>query len=362
MFEDLDTPVLLIDDQIVQRNLQQMGARIESRGLSLRPHTKTHKSPEMARRQMALGASGIMVAKLGEAEVMANEGFTMQSIGYPLIGSIKEDRLVALLARGVQARVSVDSEEGLHLLHRAFQRTGIATEALIEVDTGLGRCGLLHPEDVIALADRVRHTEGIHYAGITCFGGHVASTPVKDEIVARIRAENERLSVLVRRLREAHLVPEVISEGGTIAAAFMEELTVANELRPGTYIYNDAATVAAHSATWDDCALTVLVTVVSKPAPNRIIIDGGSKTFSSDGPVAGGFGVVHGYPQYRVRRLSEEHGVLEESEPLPFEVGDRIRVIPNHACTTVNLHDVAYLYQQGQVIQTLPIQGRGKVQ
>lgn len=362
MFDKLDTPVLLIDDQIVQRNLQQMSARIESRGLSLRPHTKTHKSPEMARRQMGLGASGIMVAKLGEADVMAAEGLTMQSIGYPLIGSIKEDRLVALLERGVQARVSVDSEEGLNVLHRAFQRTGIAIEALIEVDTGLGRCGLQRHEDVIALARRVRHTEGIHYAGITCFGGHVASTHVKDEIVARIRAENESLATLVRALRNAHLAPEVISEGGTIAAAFMDELTLANELRPGTYIYNDAATVAAYSAEWDECALTVLVTVVSKPAPNRVIIDGGSKTFSSDGPVAGGFGVVQGNTQYRVRRLSEEHGVLEAPESLPFNVGDRIRVIPNHACTTVNLHDVAYLFQQHTIVKTLPILGRGKVQ
>lgn len=362
MFDEIDTPTLLIDNDVVERNLRHMSSQIRARGLFLRPHTKTHKSPHMSRRQMNLGAAGIMVAKLGEAEVMADADLMQQSIGYPLIGNLKEDRLVGLLARGVRVRVSVDSDEGLAVLRGAFQRTGVPIDALIEVDTGLGRCGLSNPLDVVSLAERIQRTEGVNYEGITCFGGHLASTVVKDQIVSRVREENAYLSSVVRSLRESHLDPNIISEGGTVAAAFMDDLTVANELRPGTYIYNDTATVAAHSAKWEDCALTVLVTVVSKPTPNRVVIDAGSKTFSSDGVAGGGFGVVHGDSQYRITRLSEEHGVIEASHPVPLSVGDRIRVIPNHACTTINLHDVAYLVANRQVTAPLPILGRGKVQ
>ncbi len=362
MWSELDTPSILVDQTIVERNLQGMAAAASARGLTLRPHTKTHKSPLWARQQVQLGAEGIMVAKLGEAETMLDAGIRRQSIGFPIIGQLKEDKLVSLVHRGLMPRVSVDSISGVDALARVYQRTGIPIEAIIEVDTGMHRCGVLGAAAVVDLADYVRRMYGVHHGGITCFGGHIARTHVQDEIVGRIREENQYLSNLVKVLQEHRLHPTVISEGGTVPAAFLEELTIATEIRPGTYVYNDAATVESFAATWDDCALSVLTTVVSKPAPNRVVLDAGSKTLSSDGPVAGGYGAVWGQPDWRLARLSEEHGVLESPEILPWAIGDRIRIVPNHACTTINLHDMTYLIRHDQVAGTLPTLARGKVQ
>lgn len=362
MFESLDTPTLLINEDTVENNLRRMATRAQEHGVGLRPHSKTHKSPQWAWRQLQWGANGIMVAKLGEAEVMLDAGLREQTIGYPLIGQLKEDRLVSLLHKGLKPRFSVDSMDGLRLLQKVASRTATMVPALIEVDTGMNRCGLGSTDQIIDLAQAIRQTAGVQFAGITCFGGHVAKIPDKDAIVTRIREENALLTQIVSELRARGMDPQIISEGGTVAAAFLEELRIATEIRPGTYIYNDAATVASHAARWEDCALTVLTTVVSKTASNRIVVDAGSKTLSFDGPVKGGFGVIKGQPQWCLSRLSEEHGVLESQEPLPFQIGDRVEIVPNHACTTVNLHDRAFLVRSSTVAGVLDITARGLVQ
>ncbi|PSR34720.1 MAG: alanine racemase [Sulfobacillus benefaciens] len=362
MFDTLDTPVLLINEDTVEDNLKRMASRALAHGVALRPHSKTHKSPQLAWRQLQWGANGIMVAKLGEAEVMLDAGLREQTIGYPLIGQLKEDRLVSLMHKGLKPRFSVDSVEGITLLQRAAMRTATVVPALIEVDTGMNRCGLGTIPQIIELAQVLRQTPGVKFAGITCFGGHVAKTRDKDAIVTRIREENGLLIQIVSELRAAGLDPEIISEGGTVAAAFLEELQIATEIRPGTYIYNDAATVASYAARWEDCALTVLTTVVSKPASNRIVVDAGSKTLSFDGPVGNGYGVVKGCPQWCLSRLSEEHGVLESQDPLPFHIGDRLEIVPNHVCTTVNLHDRAFLVRASVITGMLEVAARGLVQ
>lgn len=237
MWEQLDTPAMLVDAVVVERNLRRMADAAQAHNLVLRPHTKTHKNPRLARRQVDLGADGIMVAKLDEAETMLAAGLRQQSIGYPLIGMTKEDKLTSLIHQGLMARVSVDSIEGVDSLARVFRRTGVAIEAIVEVDTGMHRCGLAEPSMVVELAKYIQQAEGVNYIGITCFGGHLAATPVRDEIIQRIRDENQWLKRLVTVLREHHVAPTIVSEGGTIPAAFLDELTVATEIRPGTYIY-----------------------------------------------------------------------------------------------------------------------------
>lgn len=295
---------------------------------------------------------------------MRRAGFLDQSIGYPLIGPLKEARLRDLLLAGVRVRISVDSLDGLASLKRVFQTTGVRIGALIEVDTGMHRCGVEDPSAVLSLAQAVEEADGIDYLGITCFGGHLASTYDKDAIVGRIREEDRLLSELARRLDDAGLHASIISEGGTIPAAFLDELRTATEIRPGTYIFNDVATVASHAAIWDECALAVLTTVVSRPSRERAIIDAGSKTLGLDGPINGSYGWVVDHPEIRLTRMSEEHGIVQpvDGRSLDLAIGDRLLIIPNHVCPTVNLHDFAALARQGQLVGEVPIEARGLVQ
>lgn len=359
---DRGTPYLLVDESIALKNIERMAQRTRNLGKVLRPHSKTHKSPMWAEVQIQEGAHGVMVAKLAEAEIMATHHIDQLSLGYPIIGSQKISRLRTLAQHGVQLRVSVDSLEGLHALCLAGRELDAPIEALVEVDTGMHRVGLLHDSDIVEMAQAIQHTPGVLYAGITCFGGHVASSLERDQIILRIREENQRLGAIRDVLIQHGLAPRIISEGGTIAAAFMDQLTMATEVRPGTYIYNDAATIAAHGATMEDVALTVKTMVVSKPTTNRVILDAGSKTLSSDGPLLGSYGMIKGHPDLIISRLSEEHGIVESRSQgaVSLKIGDVVEVIPNHVCTTVNLHDHV-VGRRGDEVRMIPTLARGCV-
>lgn len=363
VLDKVDTPALIIDEDIVDANIARMASHAKARNVGLRPHTKTHKTSHFATLQVNHGADGIMVAKLGEAEIMRQADLLDQSIGYPLIGEMKRRRLRDLVLSGVRARVSVDSREGLALLDAVYRETGVPIDALVEIDTGMHRCGLWDAAQIVELADLIEKTPGVKYRGITCFGGHIAQTFEKDAIIGRIRAEDHLLAELVQRLQEAGLAPEIISEGGTIPAAFLEELHVATEIRPGTYIFNDVSTVASHAAQWEDCAATVLATVVSLPSPDRAIIDAGSKALGLDGPVDGSYGRVTSDPDLKIVRLSEEHGFVRRADggPVNLAIGDRLQIVPVHICPTVNLYDFGSLVRGGVLLGELPIEARGSV-
>ncbi len=363
MFASLDTPCLVVDEARMTQNLSIMQERARALGKALRPHSKTHKMPVLARRQMDLGATGVMVAKLDEAAVMLAGGVTQQSVGYPLIGPIKELRLAGLMAKGLRPRVSVDSMPALVLLERAAAAAGRELDALIEVNTGLNRAGLRDADEIAQLAQRIRESERVHYRGLTCFGGHIGYQPTEAEALALVRDENALLDRIAAHLTQNRLAPEVISEGGTILAHYAEQLRVATEIRPGTYIFNDVATVASRAAEWKDCAATIVTTVVGRPDPKWAVIDAGAKTLSLDPAPTGGFGQVEGRPDLLVARLTEEHGIVVDRNGggVRLQIGDRLRIVPNHVCATVNLHDRAVFVDGEAILYTLPIEGRGGV-
>ncbi len=363
MFAALDTPQILIEQRTMEHNLIAMQQKADQLGKQLRPHAKTHKSPELAREQLRFGANGVMVAKLDEAEVMLSAGIVEQSLGYPLIGPIKARRLADLLQRGLCPRVSVDSLPGLEWLTAVGGMVDRSIEVLIEIDTGLHRVGLIDPGQVVAMAEMISRERYLRFKGLTCFGGHIGKQATVDLTMAAIQEEDRQLAALVRALQRAHLSPEVVSEGGSIVAAFAEHLITATEMRPGTYIYNDVATVEAGAAQYDACAATVLTTVVSAPDPRWAVIDAGSKALSSDGTRLGGFGHVLDHPEWWVVRLNEEHGILASRDggPISAAIGQRLRIIPNHICTAVNLHARAVLVDGGHVLKTIAIAAQGGI-
>ena len=363
LFDTIDTPSVLIELAVMERNLQRMQTRAQVLKKSLRPHSKTHKIPELARRQVELGAEGVMVAKLDEAEAMLRGGITSQSVGYPLIGTIKARRLMDLISRGLTPRVSVDSVPAVDLLDRVGVDAGCVVDAMIEVDTGLHRCGLRNIDDIVALAQYLAQRSFVRFSGITCFGGHIGYRPSVAETVSLIDEEDALLDSVAAVLSRHGLDPGIISEGGTVIAHFAERLKRATELRPGIYIFNDVSTVCSHAATWEDCAAHVLTTVVTRPDPTWAVIDAGSKTLSLDPSPSGGYGYVSGREDLRVTRLTEEHGIIEQVDGRPFHLhlGERLLIVPNHICTTINLHDRVALVESGRVLRWMAVEGRGGI-
>jgi D-serine deaminase-like pyridoxal phosphate-dependent protein len=345
---DLETPVLTADLDAIERNISRMQAYCDEHGVELRPHIKTHKLPELARRQLEAGAVGITCQKLGEAEVMADAGVEDILLSFPLVGSAKAERLAALAVR-VKMTVVGDSAAVAEGLSPVLARQGVEVDFLVECDTGLGRTGVQSPEEAAALAELVDGLEGLRFAGLMTYPSLPETAPWL--LAAREAIEARGLSV------------ERVSGGGTPTAERTHELGVVDELRVGTYIYGDRACIANGSVPLDDCALRVVATVVSRPTRERAIIDAGSKTLTSDLAVgATGHGLLVEYPDAEVYALNEEHGYVDVSrcEPAP-EIGDRVTIVPNHACTTANMHDEIVLHRGGEVVETLPTAARGKV-
>ena len=345
---DLETPVLIADLDAIERNVARMQAYCDEHGVALRPHIKTHKLPELARLQLEAGAVGITCQKLGEAEVMADAGFEDILLSFPLVGEAKAERLAALAGR-VKMTVVGDSAVVAEGLSPVLARHGVTLDFLVECDTGLGRTGVQSPEEAAALAVLVDGLEGLRFAGLMTY----PSLPETARWLQAARAAVEARGLSVER----------VSGGGTPTAGRTHELGVVDELRVGTYIYGDRACIANGSASLEECALRVVATVVSRPTRDRAIIDAGSKTLTSDLAVgATGYGLLVEYPDAEVYALNEEHGYVDVSRcDRPPEIGDRVTVVPNHACTAANLHDEIVLHRGGEVVETLTTAARGLV-
>jgi D-serine deaminase-like pyridoxal phosphate-dependent protein len=345
---DLDTPVLTGDLDAIERNVFRMQAYCDDHGIALRPHIKTHKLPELARLQLKAGAVGITCQKLGEAEVMADAGFDDILLSFPLVGAAKAERLAALAER-VKMTVVGDSAEVALGLAPVLARHVLEVDFLVECDTGLGRTGVQSPQEAAELAELVDGLPGLRFAGLMTY-------PSLPETAAWLLAARD--AVLARGLSV-----DRVSGGGTPTAEHTHELGVVDELRVGTYIYGDRACIANDSVSLEDCALRVIATVVSRPTRERAIIDAGSKTLTSDQAIgATGHGLLLEFPAAEVYALNEEHGYVDVSgcEPPPA-IGERVTIIPNHACTTANMHDEIVMHRGGEVVQTLPTAARGKV-
>lgn len=347
---DIDTPAVLIDTDRAEANLQKFQTYADNHSLTVRPHIKTHKLPRFAKRAMELGAIGITCQKLGEAEVMADAGLNDIFVPYNIIGKAKLERLAKLNER-IKISVTADNETAIRGYAEAFAGRDKPLTVLVECDTGMGRCGVQSPEEAVALAQLIDASEGLNFAGFMTYpktGGV--------EITEAFLAKAEKLAVT------AGLEPHIISNGGTPDMWRAHEVASATEHRPGTYIYMDRYEVAKGAGTWDDCALTVLATVVSRPTENRAIIDAGSKSLTSDTLGLSGFGRVTEYPDAVIASLSEEHGTIDLSacQHKP-KVGERIRIIPNHACVVSNLFDSVVLVSGDNVVELAPVAARGRV-
>lgn len=357
----LETPFVAVEMDVMEANLRAMADRAKALGLRLRPHTKTHKQPDLAWQQRSLGAPSLTVAKLDEAAVMLAAGLDDLLIAYPLVGTTKAHRLAGLMMKGLSATVAIDSLDSLRTASHAGVLAGRPVTVLVEVDTGFHRCGV-SGSAVLELALAAERAPGVQLAGIMSFAGHIAGQTQEDAIVKLIRAEDDLMGQYANELHRAGLCVDIISVGGTILAHHMEHIRYANEVRPGIYIFNDMGIVRSGSVQASDCALRIWTTVVSCPAEDRLILDAGSKTLSSDGPLDGGYGYVVDRPGWQISRLTEEHGIVTlEPSAIRARVGERIAIIPNHVCTVVNLHDKLVGIRNSTVTSLLPIEARGGI-
>jgi D-serine deaminase-like pyridoxal phosphate-dependent protein len=394
--DQLDTPAALIDYDVMLRNIQTMADRAAQGGVKIRPHTKTHKSPLIAHLQLKNGASGITVAKIGEAEVMAEAGIDDILVAYPIIGEVKASRLLNLRNWVPRLACTVDSVEGALGLSEAVRSSNVRSEepldVYIEVDVGLKRVGLPAGADVVRLAAAIKDLPGIKIRGILTHAGHAHSATNAEELLAIARTEAGLMVDTARMLREAGIPVEEVSIGSTPTSCVIDRLEGITEIRPGTYVFNDTDLVALGVATLADCALSVLATVVSRPADDRIVFDAGTKTLSGDKPgepVIPGHGLVKGQPDIWIERLNEEHAMARikpgvtakwqlptgagagagvgvgaaaaaTSSKLP-SIGDKVEIVPNHACVVSNLFDRFFVVRDGLVVGEWRVQGRGKL-
>jgi D-serine deaminase-like pyridoxal phosphate-dependent protein len=358
--DDLSTPAVVVDLDVLERNVARMAALAREAGVRLRPHAKTHKCPDIARLQRAAGAWGLSVAKVGEAEVFAEAGFDDLFVAFPVVGEDKGRRLLSLADR-VRLAAGVDSVEGARTLARPFREAGRSLEVLLKVDVGYGRVGVL-PERASEVARRVAGLPGLRLRGVFTHAGHayLAETRVQVDEIARL--EGQLLAAAAAGLRDAGVPVDEVSVGSTPTAAGALRVAGVTECRPGNYVFHDASQVELGTCGLDDCALTVVATVVSVPAPDRAVVDAGSKTLSSDPlrPRPGGHGRLLGRSS-RIEKLSEEHGVVAVAEGESFAVGERVRILPNHACVVANLHDCLVGVSGDRVEAIFTVAARGKV-
>jgi len=358
---DLDTPSLLIELDTLERNLATMAEIARAAGVRLRPHTKSHKSPRIARMQLDAGAAGVTVAKLGEAEVMADAGVDDILVAYPIVGEQKLFRLRALLERA-RVRTTLDSVQIAQGLGRLGREMGRDVEILIEVDTGLGRMGRPPGEPTAALIREVAGVQGVHVAGLLTHAGHAYRCTDPDDLRVVAEREGRDLVETAERCADEGIQLREISVGSTPTARYVAQVPGVTEIRPGTYVFNDVQQMRLGVATEADCAARVLATVVSRVG-ERFVLDAGTKAFSSDGgdgPPFPGRGVVAGRPELRLDFMSEEHVVGRVEGDRDLRIGDRLEVIPLHVCSAINLFDVAYGVRGGRIDEEIAIAARGR--
>jgi D-serine deaminase-like pyridoxal phosphate-dependent protein len=357
---EVETPVAIVDLDRVEANLQRLQSYADSHAIALWPHTKTHKSPEIGLRQLAIGARGLTVAKTGEAEVFDEAGAPRILVHYPPLGADKWDRLARLAAEGLELTVAVDGVGPAEGLSAALSRGGAKAELLVELDVGLHRTGQVTSAGALDLAQRLAGLPAVEVAGISCYPGHCRGD------AETIRSRVAAVDALLRETRDAFTDAGIRCDrisGGSTPTRYLTHETCVNELRAGTYALLDRVDGPSEpDGGLDACALWVEVTVVSDAVPGQIVIDAGSKTFTSDTHPDDGHGVIVGWPNANLHAINEEHGYVDVSdlEHRPA-VGDHLRVIPNHACGCVNLHDGLLGVRNGVVERVVRVAARGLV-
>jgi len=346
------TPAVVIDLDIVERNVDRLQAACDAVGLANRPHIKTHKSPVLAALQRDRGARGITCQKLGEAEVMAAAGQDDIVVSYNLLGEEKMARLARLLREGVLVRPCADNPVAVDGYADAARAAEQTMGVLVECDTGRQRAGVVSPGEAVALARRIASRDHLRFDGLLLY-------PPEDKM-----AETQRFLDETRAgLAEHGLEARIVSTGGTPNLRQLGAIIGATEHRSGTSIFNDRMMLACGAAALDDCALAVYATVVSRTAPGRGILDSGSKTLTADpGGGLDGFGLIREYPKARIKGFAEEHGMLDlsacDAEPA---IGETVSIVPNHVCVVVNMVDRLVTVRGGEIVGTLEVTARGKI-
>ena len=348
---EVETPALIIREEVALRNIDRFQKHCDDNGLKLRPHVKTHKCIHFARAQIAAGAAGITCQKIGEAEVMADGGIDDILIAYNILGDDKLGRLRSLGERTKALSVVADSDVVVDGLSRAFETASRPLTVLVECDTGGRRCGVQTPEGAIALARRISTLPGIEFGGLMTYP---AVGGLRDVLGFMKRAK--------AGIKECGIACSEVSSGGSpdMWQARTHDGTI-TEYRAGTYIFNDRSLVERETCNWEDCAGRIVATVVSVPSESRAIIDAGSKILTTDLLGLDGFGYLVGHQQARIAKLSEEHGIVRCGPDDRFEVGEQVHIVPNHICVVTNMLDNAWLERKRGELSVLTIDARGKL-
>ena len=352
-------------------NIARMAERARDAGVRLRPHTKTHKSPAIAKWQIDAGAVGICCAKVGEAEVFADAGIQDIRLPYPVLPA-NSDRILALLDR-THLSIIVDDVEVARGWSRAMASSGRRLDVLVKIDVGFHRCGM-DPDraGIIEAIQTVASLPGLAFRGLLSYAGQSAAAGSADELKVIAKHELSIVTRLSSELKARGVPVDEISVGGTAMSRCIGEQPGVTEMRPGNYIFYDRMQVGLGSCSLEDCAQGVVSTVVSRPAPDRLVFDAGSKTLTSDG--ARGFADMPGYglvfpkiddpnpdPAIVIERLSEEHGVARVPSSCALQPGDRVRILPNHSCVVTNMVDELVVVDGLTIVDRLPVAARGRI-
>ncbi|MFN8523844.1 MAG: alanine racemase [Chloroflexota bacterium] len=364
-YADIPTPSMLVDWDVLRRNARRMAAHAARHGVNLRPHGKTHKTREIAQLQLDEGASGLTLARLGELEAMLLPDLRDVLIAFPLVGADKLERLVKI-SRDRRVLVSLDHLDVASGISDAAAAAGTRVPVLLEIDTGGGRCGVL-PERAAALAQATDALPGLELAGIMTHEGHAYAAENRADLRARSLEAGTLMVQTATRLRANGHDMRIVSVGSTPSALDIAEVQGITEIRPGTYVFQDFNQVRLGVASLDDCAARVLATVVARPAPDRAVIDAGTKAVAADRHMIraerDGYGAVVDHPGWFFARASEEHGVLLRDEAAPsteLSVGNRVEVIPNHICPAINLFDELIIVRKGVIEGRIAVAARGR--
>lgn len=360
MYEMMDTPAAIIDLDIVEANIRRTAEHNKQYGIQWRPHVKAHKCVALAHMQQELGCHGITCAKVSEALVMARGGIRDIFVAYPLIGQSKLRHLDELLDLCDHVVTLVNSVEGARALSELGVRRGQPIEVLIDIDGGIGRGGLQPGMPALAFAQAIGDLPGIRMTGLMFYEGNIYRCKTDSEIAEAVRRNSETLMETAALLRAHGFDMHVLSMGSSYSARFPEQMQGVTEIRAGNIVFCDNSQLAAGLIRESDCALRVVAQVVSKPDAYHAIIDAGSKALTSDtGAYTKGYGHIVGHDDIEITKLNEEHGFIASQQPLPFSIGDRIEIIPNHACVIPNLNDDVYGVRGGRMDCLLHIDARG---
>jgi D-serine deaminase-like pyridoxal phosphate-dependent protein len=359
------TPALVLDAAMVRLNIERLAGYAAGHGLGVRPHTKTHKSSEIAGMQLASGAKGLTVAKVGESEALLHSFGDEAAdvlVAYPTVDAARTERLAAL-ARTASVRVALDTHAAIESVSAAARSAGITVGVLVDLDVGMGRTGVPTADALVALAQTVAAAPGLRLDGIFCYPGHIWAKPA--EQAAPLAAVAAKLQEAIDRFDRHGLCRGVVSGSSTPTAYQSHLVPQVTEIRPGTYVFNDMNTVRGGFCALDDCAAAIICTVVSDAVAGQVVLDGGTKTFTSDrcGPAPdSGHGFIVEYPEAMITKLTEEHGQVDVSrcERRP-KVGERVTVIPNHICPCINLQDAVWWREADGRLRPLTVDARGRL-